>query len=70
MVISEFNNKKQKKFKPARKGSLTSMYVYILSEPGLWTVGFYTPLGEWVPESDHATTNEAATRVRYLNGGN
>jgi len=45
------------------------MYVYIKSEPNLWTVGFYTPKGEWNPESDHSTKEEAANRVRYLNGG-
>ena len=28
------------------------MYVYIKSEPGLWTVGFYDPNGKWIPESD------------------
>lgn len=33
------------------------------------TVGFYTPDGEWVPESDHTTTEQAASRVNYLNGG-
>ena len=27
-------------------------YVYIRSEPGLWTVGFYKPDGTWKPESD------------------
>lgn len=45
------------------------MYVYILSEPGLWTVGFYSPDGEWHPESDHETKEKAAKRVHYLNGG-
>lgn len=44
-------------------------YVYVRSEPGLWTVGFYKPDGTWEPESDHASTGEAAQRVRYLNGG-
>jgi hypothetical protein len=29
------------------------MYVYIKSEPYLWTVGFYTPDGEWIAESDY-----------------
>ena len=29
------------------------MYVYIKSEPQLWTVGFYTPSGEWVTENDY-----------------
>lgn len=44
-------------------------WVYIRSEPGLWTVGFYRPDGKWEPESDHDTREEAAERVHYLNGG-
>ena len=44
------------------------MYVYIKSEPGLWTVGFYHPDGRWEPESDHAHREEAAKRVAWLNG--
>jgi hypothetical protein len=47
-----------------------SNYVYRNLEPGLWTVGFYTPTGFWVPESDHLVREEAAKRVHYLNGGN
>jgi len=31
----------------------TMSYVYIRSEPQLWTVGFYKPDGKWEPESDH-----------------
>lgn len=45
-------------------------YVYLQSEPGLWTVGFYKPNGEFEPESDHCTKEAAAYRVHYLNGGN
>ena len=45
------------------------MYVYKKTETWLWTVGFYTPSGEWIPESDHATKESAAERVHYLNGG-
>lgn len=45
------------------------MYVYIRSEPGLWTVGFYDPSGQWQPESDHASDASAARRVAWLNGG-
>lgn len=48
-------------------------YVYILSESGpdyrLYTVGFYNPNGEWVPESDWNDLDRAAKRVHYLNGG-
>ncbi len=45
------------------------MYVYRSFEPGLYTVGFYDPSGTFVPESDWRTIEEAAARVRYLNGG-
>lgn len=47
-----------------------NMYVYIRSEPGLWTVGFYDPEGMWHPDSDYNTPEEAAKRVHFLNGGN
>jgi len=45
------------------------MYVYLRSEPQLWTVGFYTPSGEWVSESDYECRDDAAERVHWLNGG-
>ena len=49
------------------------MWVYICSERSsyhsLYTVGFYDPKGEWQPESDHGTKEDAAARVHYLNGG-
>lgn len=45
------------------------MYVYIRSEPSLWTVGHYDPSGKWVPESDHSSAEDAARRVHFLNGG-
>jgi len=44
-------------------------WVYLNSEPGLWTVGFYTPEGVWHPDSDYNSREEAAARVRWLNGG-
>ena len=44
-------------------------WVYIESEPGLYTVGFYRPDGTWEPESDHRIREDAAKRVHYLNGG-
>ena len=45
-----------------------SSYVYIRSEPGLWTVGFYDSDGQWEPESDHSGSEEAARRAAWLNG--
>jgi len=39
-------------------------YVYIRSEPGLWTVGFYKPDGTWEPESDHHNSADAAAPAR------
>jgi hypothetical protein len=49
---------------------MSSAYVYIQSDPGLWTVGFYDPTGKWIPESDHNDAERAADRVHWLNGGN
>jgi len=46
------------------------MYVYIKSEPLLFTVGFYRPDGTWEPESDHIKREDAARRVAWLNGIN
>lgn len=45
------------------------MWVYIQTEHNLWTVGFYSPDGEWHSDSDHESKEKAAERVRYLNGG-
>jgi hypothetical protein len=45
-------------------------WVYVRSEPGLWTVGFFDPKGQWHTDSDHNSTEKAAARVHYLNGGN
>jgi hypothetical protein len=45
------------------------MWVYIKSEPGLWTVGFYSPDGKWHRDSDWDDRDKAAERVHFLNGG-
>lgn len=44
-------------------------YVYVRSEPGLYTTGFYDPSGKWHPDDDFTSKDEAAARVHYLNGG-
>ncbi len=46
------------------------MYVYLKSkgEP-VWTTGFYAPDGEWMPEHDCKSEDEAARRAAWLNGG-
>jgi hypothetical protein len=44
------------------------VYVYIQSEPGLYTVGHYDPSGKWIAESDHDTSAGAAARCAELNG--
>ena len=47
-------------------------WVYKQTEFGeypLWTVGFFDPLGNWNSESDQDSSEEAAKRVHYLNGG-
>lgn len=45
------------------------MYVYIQSQPGIYTVGFYSPDGKWHPDTDHEDREKAAERVAWLNGG-
>jgi len=36
----------------------------------LWTVGHYAPINdEFIPENEYSNSEEAAMRVRYLNGG-
>jgi hypothetical protein len=52
---------------------MEGVWVFQQTERGehpLWTVGYYEPKGEWVPESDHESADKAAARVHYLNGGN
>lgn len=45
------------------------MWVYIESEEGVFTVGFYAPDGKWMAETDCDSKDEAASRVHFLNGG-
>lgn len=53
-------------------GLMCQSYVYrtLKDDPGIFTVGFYDPNGEWFPESDYDSQDEAAKRVAWLNGGN
>lgn len=44
------------------------MYVYLKSEPQLWTVGYYDAKQKWIPESDHSSSDDAVERVAWLNG--
>ena len=46
-----------------------SDWVYIRTEPQLWTVGHYDGDGKFRPESDHGSPEEAAAHIRRLNGG-
>ena len=45
-----------------------SNYVYIKSEPQLWTVGFYDPDGRWHPVEDFSDDGLAEEKVMMLNG--
>jgi hypothetical protein len=46
-------------------------YIYrdFTKDWGCFTVGHYTPEGVWESESDHNTSEAAAARVHWLNGG-
>ena len=45
------------------------MWVYLKSEPNLWTVGYYNSENEWIADSDWEYKEDAAKRVHRLNGG-
>ena len=45
------------------------MWVYVNSEPGLWTVGFYSPDGKWHPDSDWGSQKEAADLTCDISNG-
>lgn len=44
------------------------MYVYLKSNYGVWSVGFYDPAGKWHLESEEYSAQQAAQRVAWLNG--
>lgn len=44
------------------------MYVYMRTQPRVWTVGHYTGCGEFIPEGDYHDPEDAADRVHWLNG--
>jgi hypothetical protein len=50
------------------KGFIIGFWVYIQSEPNLYTVGFYSPDGKWNTDSDWPTKSEASLKVSFLNG--
>ena len=48
----------------------TTHYVYERATgEDFYVVGYYGPQGKWHTESDQNTSEEAAARVHYLNGG-
>jgi len=46
------------------------MWVYLKSrDENLFTVGFYSPDGEWHATTDYSEESHAQEQVHYLNGG-
>ena len=45
------------------------IWVYMQSGPGLFTVGFYDPRGNWYTDQDFTSREDARRRVHFLNGG-
>jgi len=35
----------------------------------IYSVGYYNPDGDWVPDSDYIIKSKAEDRLNYLNGG-
>ena len=48
----------------------TRVWLYRQSERSCWSVGYLDLAGQWRSESDHLRTEDAASRVHWLNGGN
>lgn len=53
----------------APRSSSASVWLARVSEPGLFSVGWYAPDGRWEAWSDHGTRVEAEQAVARLNGG-
>ncbi|MUN41497.1 hypothetical protein [Actinomadura litoris] len=49
-------------------GGNPDTFVVQYVEPGVWTVGRHDG-GQWIPDSDHGTEDEADARAAELNGG-
>lgn len=45
------------------------MYVFRRTNTRVYTVGFYSPDGEWHASIEYGSIEEAAKCVHYLNGG-
>lgn len=46
----------------------TRNWIYLKSEATKYSVGFFDPEGQWHADSDYPSKEEAAARVRWLNG--
>jgi hypothetical protein len=46
-----------------------TMWIYQRTEHSMWTTGSYGPDGNWMPDCDFDTKEEAARRCNWLNGG-
>ena len=45
------------------------IWVYKETEKGVFTTGYYDPVGTWHGDADHDNREAAAIRVGLLNGG-
>lgn len=63
---SDHDNERAAKTRAWRLNGVESRFVYVRSEPGLWTVGEYCGTW-WEPEGDYDREAEAADRVIALN---
>lgn len=45
------------------------MLVYRETGPDVWSIGFYTPDGEWHPQTNRDNRDDAEAHLHYLNGG-
>ncbi len=63
---SDHDSEREAKQRAWELNGVAGRYVYMRSEPGLWTVG-ECDSGYWDPDSDWDSPHEAADRVKELN---
>lgn len=63
---SDHNTERDAKRRAWELNGIEHRYVYMRTEPGLWTVGDISG-GFWDPVSDHGSETEAADEVITLN---
>lgn len=64
---SDHSGERAAKQRAHELNGVEARYVYLRTEPGLWTVGSYSPGCRFESESDHGSWSDAAARTIDMN---